>query len=86
MEPLAKTMPGISPMAITVAACLVGVASGAAAAGQQDGLSLGLWGANRLLDGLDGDWHAYLARALHRWNERPAHLLSHLCLCIPQPA
>lgn len=54
MEPLAKTMPGISPTAITVAACLVGVASGAAAAGQQYGLSLGLWGANRLLDGLDG--------------------------------
>mgnify|MGYP005853658865 CR=1 FL=1 len=54
MEPLAKALPGVSPTAITVTACLVGVASGAAAIGQQYGLALGLWGANRLLDGLDG--------------------------------
>ncbi len=54
MEPVAKALPGVSPTAITVAACLVGVASGVAAAGQQYGLALGLWGANRLLDGLDG--------------------------------
>ena len=54
MEPLAKALPGVSPTAITVTACLVGVASGAAAMGQQYGLALGLWGANRLLDGLDG--------------------------------
>lgn len=54
MEPLAKALPGVSPTAITVTACLVGVMSGVAAAGQQYGLALGLWGANRLLDGLDG--------------------------------
>lgn len=59
MEPLAKALPGVSPTAITVTACLVGVTSGVAAAGQQYGLALGLWGANRLLDGLDGT----LARA-----------------------
>ncbi len=59
MEPLAKALPGVSPTAITVTACLVGVTSGIAAAGQQYGLALGLWGANRLLDGLDGT----LARA-----------------------
>jgi len=54
MQPLAKAFKGVSPTTITVAACLVGVASGAAAASQQYGLALGLWGANRLLDGLDG--------------------------------
>lgn len=59
MEPLAKALPGVSPTAITLTACLVGVTSGVAAAGQHYGLALGLWGANRLLDGLDGT----LARA-----------------------
>ncbi len=70
MEPLARAMPAVSPSVVTAGACLVGVASAVAASQQAYGLALGLWGLNRLLDGLDGtmarlrgqqsDWGGYL--------------------------
>lgn len=70
MQPLANAMPDIPPAAITVTACLVGVASGAAAAGQQYPLALGFWLGNRLLDGLDGT----LARLRNRQSDLGGYL------------
>ena len=54
LEPLAQSMKGISPTAVTVAACTMGVGAGVAAAQNAQAMALALWGANRLLDGLDG--------------------------------
>ncbi len=70
LEPLAKSMPGVSPTTITSTACLIGVASGVAAAGGQYGAALGLWGMNRLLDGLDGT----IARVNGRQSDLGAYL------------
>jgi phosphatidylglycerophosphate synthase len=68
--PLAQAMPGLSPTAVTLTAALVGIAAGAAAAGQQYGLALGLWLLNRFLDGLDGT----LARTHHRQSDLGGYL------------
>ena len=54
LEPLAQSMKGISPTAVTVAACTMGVGAGVPAAQNAQAMALALWGANRLLDGLDG--------------------------------
>ena len=45
---------GVSPESLTAVGLLVGVGACAAAAGRLWALALGLWLANRLLDGLDG--------------------------------
>lgn len=70
MEPLAKAVPGVSPTAITVLAGVVGVAAATAAAYQQYPLALGLWIANRVLDGLDGT----LARVTGKQSDLGAYL------------
>jgi len=55
LEPLARLLgPRVAPNAVTLLACLVGLACAAAAWQQSYGVALALWAANRLLDGLDG--------------------------------
>lgn len=54
LRPLAASLEEVSPNLITVIAALVGVAAAGAAAMAVYGLALGLWLANRVLDGLDG--------------------------------
>ena len=53
-EPLARSLSAVSPTAVTLTACLVGVSAGVAASQNWNTAALGLWGVNRLLDGLDG--------------------------------
>lgn len=54
MAPLARALGSVSPTTLTGIGLVVGVGSaGSAAAGNQN-LALGLWLANRLIDGLDG--------------------------------
>lgn len=54
LDPLARRLPGVSPLALTVVGLAVGL--GAALAGWHGrfGLGFGLWVFNRILDGLDG--------------------------------
>ncbi|MEX2473303.1 MAG: CDP-alcohol phosphatidyltransferase family protein [Gemmatimonadota bacterium] len=54
LEPLARRMPGVSPLALTTFGLAAGL--GAALAGWHGrfGLGLALWVLNRMLDGLDG--------------------------------
>ena len=54
LRPLAASLAEVSPNLITVVAALVGVAAAGAAAMAAYGVALGLWLANRVLDGLDG--------------------------------
>ena len=55
LEPLARLLgPRVPPNVVTLLACLVGLACGAAAWRQRYAAALALWAANRLLDGLDG--------------------------------
>ncbi len=55
LAPLARRLgPRVAPNAVTVIACLVGLACGAAAWRRAYGAALSLWALNRLLDGLDG--------------------------------
>ncbi|NJM05749.1 CDP-alcohol phosphatidyltransferase family protein [Candidatus Gracilibacteria bacterium] len=60
----------IHPTAVTVAAALVGIAAGVAAWQAAYVLALGLWVANRLLDGLDGT----LARMTGQQSDLGAYL------------
>lgn len=70
-EPLARLLgPGVAPNAVTLLACLVGLACGAAAWRQAYGAALALWVVNRLLDGLDGT----LARVHGRQTEFGGYL------------
>ena len=55
LEPLARRLgPGLAPNAVTLLACLAGLACAGAAWRRADGVALALWAANRFLDGLDG--------------------------------
>jgi phosphatidylglycerophosphate synthase len=55
LEPIAKgPLKRINPNVITLSACAVSLAAGAAAWRNANGIALGLWLLNRLLDGLDG--------------------------------
>lgn len=55
LEPIAKrTFKNVDPNLITISACVVSVAAGVAAWQNENGLALGLWYLNRLLDGMDG--------------------------------
>jgi phosphatidylglycerophosphate synthase len=54
LRPLAVHFYGVSPNLITMAALLVGLLAACAAAFQWQWAALGLWLANRFLDGLDG--------------------------------
>lgn len=54
LQPLATHMENIPPNLITLLAALVGLAAAGAATIPAYGLALGLWLANRVLDGLDG--------------------------------
>jgi phosphatidylglycerophosphate synthase len=60
----------ISPNGYTWAAFAVGLGAGGAAWGGKYSLALGLWGVNRLLDGLDGT----VARVTHRQTDFGAWL------------
>jgi phosphatidylglycerophosphate synthase len=54
LRPLADCTGTVSPNTITVMAAIVGVAAAGAAALSLTGWALGLWLANRVMDGLDG--------------------------------
>ncbi len=54
LRPLAAGMQNIPPNQITLLAALIGLAAAGAATIPAYGLALGLWLANRVLDGLDG--------------------------------
>jgi phosphatidylglycerophosphate synthase len=54
LRPLAARLETVSPNQITVLAAFVGLAAAGAATIPAYGLALGLWLANRVLDGLDG--------------------------------
>ena len=55
LEPLARgPFKKVSPNTITLTACAVSLAAGAAAWQNYYGVALGLWYLNRILDGLDG--------------------------------
>ncbi len=54
LEPLGRAMTGVSPSVVTIAACVAGIGSGITASQNLNGVAIGLWGLNRLLDGLDG--------------------------------
>lgn len=53
LGPLARRL-GVPPSAVTLLALAAGLGAAGAAATRQYGLGLGLWLANRVLDGLDG--------------------------------
>lgn len=51
---VASRVTGVSPNAVTLLACVAGLAAAGAIAAGQRPLALGLWLVNRALDGLDG--------------------------------
>jgi phosphatidylglycerophosphate synthase len=70
LAPLARLLVGVSPNALTVAACLVGVACAVAVAVGAWWLALALWIANRVLDGVDGS----VARLTNRQTDLGGYL------------
>ncbi len=70
LRPLACRLRSISPNIITLVALVVGVAAAGAAATHWYSLALGLWLANRVLDGLDG----IVARGWGRQNDFGGYL------------
>ena len=55
LAPVARALgPGVHPNAISWVACGVGISSAIAVIAGRPGVALGLWLANRVLDGLDG--------------------------------
>ena len=55
LEPLARLLgPRVAPNAVTLLACVVGLACAASAWRRAYGVALALWAVNRVLDGLDG--------------------------------
>ena len=54
LVPVAARLRGVPPVAITAVGLAAGVGCAAAAYGGDTSLALGLWAANRTLDGLDG--------------------------------
>jgi phosphatidylglycerophosphate synthase len=71
LAPLARRAPhGLHPIAITLAGVFPGIGAAIAAADGCFGLALGLWLANRLLDGLDGT----VARQRERESDLGAYL------------
>ncbi|MEX2468048.1 MAG: CDP-alcohol phosphatidyltransferase family protein [Gemmatimonadota bacterium] len=54
LDPLARGLPGVPPLALTGAALVLGLASAYAAWHGRFGLALTLWLGNRVFDGLDG--------------------------------
>lgn len=55
LEPIIRRLGGVSPTTLSLAGLAVGLGAAGAAAAGAFGLALGLWLANRLLDGLDGE-------------------------------
>ncbi len=71
LAPIARAVgPGVSPNLVTLVACLVGLGAAWAASVGRFGLGLGLWAANRALDGLDGT----LARVHERQTDLGGYL------------
>lgn len=54
LAPVAELLRGVPPMTITAVGLTAGLGCAAAAFGGETSLALGLWAANRTLDGLDG--------------------------------
>lgn len=54
LAPLARGLGSVSPMTLTAIGLVVGIGCAGAAAVGNESLALGLWLANRLIDGLDG--------------------------------
>lgn len=70
-DPLARRAGrGLSPNAVTMLGCALGVAAGGAALVERYGIGLGLWLLNRALDALDGS----LARVQGRRSDLGAYL------------
>ena len=54
LAPLARALGSVSPTTLTAIGLVVGIGSAGSAAASNQNLALGLWLANRLIDGLDG--------------------------------
>lgn len=54
LAPLARVLGTVAPTTLTAIGLVVGIGSAGSAAVGNDNLALGLWLANRLIDGLDG--------------------------------
>ena len=70
LQPLIKPLAKVSPTLLTFIGLGVGLAAAGAAALAQPYLALGLWIANRIIDGLDGE----LARATERQSDLGGYL------------
>ena len=70
LQPLTKPLAKVSPTLLTFIGLGVGLAAAGAAALAQPYLALGLWIANRIIDGLDGE----LARATERQSDLGGYL------------